>query len=93
MWHHAELSLGGQLLYVSGLVLLRPPRSAMTDGQGEEEDVLLPCLKGLIDEVGASGQEGGGGGASSSPREYAQLGKVQGELLTLLMVGMEERNL
>ncbi len=87
--HAAELSLGGQLLYVSGLVLLprrppHPPHHTEEGDEGEEDDdAFLPCLKSLVDEVGASAaaaaeQGGGGGGGGGSPQEYAQLGTVYG---------------
>lgn len=91
-----ELSLGGQFLYVSGIVLLRrlQPReaegglgagaAAAAAAEEEQEDALLPCLKSLVDEVGASAAAAGGaaelqGGGSASPLEYAQLGTVYGE--------------
>lgn len=90
-----ELSLGGQFLYVSGIVLLRRLQPREAEGglgagaaaaaeEEEQEDALLPCLKSLVDEVGASAAAAGGaaelqGGGSASPLEYAQLGTVYGE--------------
>lgn len=62
-----------------------PDAAAAEEEEGEEEDALLPCLKSLVDEVGASAAAMAEGTAelqsssSGSPREHAQLGAVYGE--------------
>lgn len=61
------------------------PDAAAAEEEEEEEDALLPCLKSLVDEVGASAAAMAEGTAelqsssSGSPKEYAQLGAVYGE--------------
>ena len=59
-----DLSLGGQLVYISGVVMV----------DELESDALLSCMKSLVDDVGAGGGNEGGRG---SPKELAQLGTVQ----------------
>eukprot|EP00624_Nannochloropsis_granulata_P002907 evm.model.NODE_2472_length_2194_cov_43.867821.1 len=67
------LSMGGQLVYASGVVMVNEP----------ESDALLCCLKSLVDDAGSAGAavttaaRVGAESSNASSEELSQLGTVQ----------------
>ena len=62
-----DLSIGGQLVYASGVVMVNEP----------ESDALLCCLKSLVDDVGSAAATAAAESGNGSPEELSQLGTVQ----------------